>query len=158
MFTSQKNLNKQKWEKPTPFFTIPLTRTFITQFQINKIVTLNKKSQSYNKLCLDHDHIRVKLFLWGFAPQDRHCSHNTAPHYNVGVSLSAFTFPSCRWTSWSTCPSLCPGCPCSICKAHTHTQKKIHVKILFAAWAWKANLFSKWKKSNQKQPNHGSSK
>lgn len=59
MFTSQKNYSKQKWDKKKQN-NLSDNPSVEDEFQINTIVSLNKKSRSYNKLSLDHDHVCAK--------------------------------------------------------------------------------------------------
>lgn len=60
----------------------------------------------------------------------------------------AFTSPSCVWTSWNTCFSLCPGCLCGICnmtniKIHQYLQWFVTEGVLNVPTAYIATFLSR---------------
>lgn len=66
--------------------------------------------------------ICTRLILFEFAAIERNRARYSATHKHPFTHLYTFTCPSCLWTSWSTCLSLCPSCLYSICN-----MKTIHI-------------------------------
>lgn len=59
-----------------------------------------------------------------------------------------FTSPSCVWTSWNTCFSLCPGCLCGICNMtniniHQYMQWFVREGVPNVPTAYIATFFSR---------------